>query len=133
MKKLALFCLLCAVSLFLGACSQSKAPSAPVLDRVELTDMMEDGVKKIGIAFYFKDADGDAVKTDFEVVSTTREGIRTGDGTLTKGEHQKTLHRQQSGSWNCGKDLTYEAEISLTIIDEKDLKSEAKIFKLICD
>jgi len=105
------------------------------LDRVELNNRIENGTKKIDISYFFQDADGDAITADFEVISTNRQGgVNAGDGKLNKGDHQKTLFKQVGGAWGCpAGDETYEAELSLTIVDEEGLRSNSKTFKLICD
>lgn len=125
-----------ALSIVLSACSQGSttpAKTAPVLNRVQATlvQTSTEG-KTYPISAFYTDADGDAITLDLEIIRSSREGLSINDTNIQKGDFQKTETEQSAGTWRCGLSQSYDLEISVTIIDEQDLKSESKTLELDC-
>jgi hypothetical protein len=105
--------------------------SAPVIRSVDLRTETSGNEMTVYQDISFQDADGDANKLNYDLLSATTEGLVVEDGAINVSPQEQKIRARITGTWNCG-DGNYEARLRITLVDKKGNQSEASEYTIVC-
>ena len=115
--------------------SPSSAPTpalgTPIITDVKLREETSENDLIIYQDVYFRDPDGDAYYTDWQVTSTTNPEIQVVNGTINSNSEQQMAGTFTTGTWTCGSG-TYSVKFWVTILDRAGNESNGFEYTINC-
>lgn len=107
-------------------------PDRPVIRTVTLRKDKTSGQLVIYQDIFFSDKNGDVIRVDYHIDSTTNPDVQVEGGTIDISSAQQRAGVFITGEWSCG-DGYYMVDLSVTLTDRAGNQSEPYPYKLICD
>jgi hypothetical protein len=109
----------------------STAYRTPEITNVELVEDWEEGNLIVYQQIAYIDRDGDAQKTDYEIVDSTNDSVYMNDGVIRTPGYEQRLGALTTGTWYCDQD-EYTVTLQVSIIDAAGNKSPPYRYTVRC-